>query len=99
MRSRDKLNALYLHLKKAHGHQTSQGADLSREAPTPEATRASDIIVKFTTFRHRTIVYRLEKNKKDNIKVHVDLTKKRHSLLKSASNLVMLIGFYLVTLM
>ena len=75
MRSRDKLNALYLHLKKTHGHQTSQGADLPREAPTREATRASDI-VKFTTFRHLTIVYRLEKNKKDNIKVHVDLTKK-----------------------
>ena len=33
-------------------------------------------------------MYRLKKNIKDNIKVHVDLTKKRHILLKSASNLV-----------
>ena len=37
---------------------------------------------------HRTIMYRLKKNMKDNIKVYVDLTKKRHSLLKSTSNLV-----------
>ena len=29
---------------------------------------------------------------KDNIKVHVNLTKKRHSLLKSASNLVKDVG-------
>ena len=34
-------------------------------------------IVKLITFRHRTIVYRLKKNMNDNIKVHVDLTKKR----------------------
>ena len=33
-------------------------------------------------------MYRLKKSMKDNIKVHVDLTKKRHSLLKSANNLV-----------
>ena len=46
------------------------------------------IIVKFTTFWHHTIVYWLKENMKDNIKIHVDLTRKRHSLLKSASNLV-----------
>ena len=46
------------------------------------------IIVKLATFRHRTIVYRLKKNMKDNIKVHVDLTEKRCNLLKSGSNLV-----------
>ena len=46
------------------------------------------IIVKFTTFWHHTIVYWLKENMKDNIKIHVDLTIKRHSLLKSASNLV-----------
>ena len=47
------------------------------------------IIVKFTTFRHCTIVYWLKKNMKDNIDlVDTDLTKKRHILLKSASNFV-----------
>ena len=50
--------------------------------------KCKSIVVKFTTFRNCTIVYRLNKNMKDNIKVHVDLTKKRHTLLKSASNLV-----------
>ena len=52
------------------------------------AKKCKSIIVKFKTFWHRTIVYRLKKNMKDNIKAHIDLTKKRHSLLKSASNLV-----------
>ena len=34
------------------------------------------IVAKFTTYRHRTITYRLKKNMIDNIKVYVDLTKK-----------------------
>ena len=50
--------------------------------------KCKSIIVKLGTFRHRTIVYRLKKNMKDNIKVHVDLTEKRCNLLKSGSNLV-----------
>ena len=28
VRSRNKLNTLYVHLQKTHGHQTMQGADL-----------------------------------------------------------------------
>ena len=47
--------------------------------------KCRSVNVKFITFRHRTIVYRLKKNMKDNIKVHGDLTKKRYSLLKSAN--------------
>ena len=34
----EKFNTLYLHLQKTHGHQTKQGADLPREAPTHKAT-------------------------------------------------------------
>ena len=49
-------------------------------------------IVEFTIFGHHTIVYQFKKNMKDNIKVHVDLTKERHSLLKSANNLVKDVG-------
>ena len=45
------------------------------------------IIVKFIIFWHCKIGYRLKKIMKDNIKVHVDLMKKRHSLLKPTSNL------------
>ena len=44
--------------------------------------KCKSIIVKFTTFRHRTIVYWLKKNIKDNIKVHVDLTKKKAKPIK-----------------
>ena len=38
--------------------------------------KCKSIIVKFTTFWHRTIVYRLTKNTKDNKNNHADLTKK-----------------------
>ena len=31
------------------------------------------IIVRFTTFRHRTVVYRARKNIKDNVRVKLDL--------------------------
>ena len=33
------------------------------------------VIVHFTTFRHRTMVYRAEKNMKNNVRVKLDLTK------------------------
>ena len=38
--------------------------------------KCKSIIFKFITFWHQTIVYRLKKNMKDNIKVHVDPRKK-----------------------
>ena len=34
------------------------------------------IIVRFTTFCHRTLVYRAKKNMKNNVRVQLDLTKK-----------------------
>ena len=37
MRSQDKLNTLYLHLQKTHGHQTGQSADLMWETPILKA--------------------------------------------------------------
>ena len=36
------------------------------------------IIVRFTTFYHRTMVYRAKKNIKNNVRVKLDLTKKRY---------------------
>ena len=44
------------------------------------------IIVRFTTFRHRTLFYRARKNLKSGFKVKLDLTKSRFNLLKKANN-------------
>ena len=46
------------------------------------------IIVRFTTFRHRTMVYRAKKNMKNNVRVKLDLTKKRYNLFMSANKFV-----------
>ena len=50
MRSRDKLNLLWLHLQKFNGHQTRQGADLFLEAPSLKVTLLFD---QATTMRSR----------------------------------------------
>ena len=44
------------------------------------------IIVRFTTFRHRTMFYRVRKNLRKGIKVKLDLTKSRFNLLKQAND-------------
>ena len=46
------------------------------------------IIIRFTTFRHLTRVYRAKKILKKELKVHLDLTRRRHKLLQDASSLV-----------
>ena len=46
------------------------------------------IIVRFTTFRHRTMVYRAKKNIKSNVRVKLDLTKKRYNFFVSANKFV-----------
>ena len=43
------------------------------------------IIVRFTTFRHRTMFFRARKNLKRGVKVKLDLTKSRFNLLKKAN--------------
>ena len=50
--------------------------------------KCKSIIVKFISFRCRTKTYRQKKNLDDPVTVHVDLTKKRHSLLRKANDLV-----------
>ena len=45
------------------------------------------IIVRFTTFRHRILVYRERKKIRNNVKIRLDLTKERHALLLEANNL------------
>ena len=46
------------------------------------------VIVWFSTFRHRTIIYRAKKNVKSPVRVKIDLTKKRHNLLFPANKYV-----------
>ena len=49
---------------------------------------SQQIIVRFTTHRHRTLFYKARKNIKSGPKVHIDLTKKRFNILKDAQNFV-----------
>ena len=44
--------------------------------------------MKFTSFRYRTKAYRHKKDLDDGATAHVDLTKKRHSLLRKVNDLV-----------
>ena len=46
-----------------------------------------DVIVRFTTFRHRTLLYRKRKTLKGK-SVHLDSTKSRLKLLNDAKNLI-----------
>ena len=46
-----------------------------------------DVIVRFTTFCHRTLFYRKRKTLKGK-SVHLDLTKSRQKLLNDAKNLI-----------
>ena len=48
--------------------------------------KCKSIIVRFTTFRKRTLFYRARKNLKSGFKVKLDLTKSRFNLLKKANN-------------
>ena len=51
-------------------------------------TECKSVIVRFTTFRHRTMVYRAKKKMKCGIRVKLDLTKSRYSLLAKANDIV-----------
>ena len=48
--------------------------------------KCKSVIVRFATFRHRTLFYRARKNLKSGFKVKLDLTKSRFNLLKKANN-------------
>ena len=49
--------------------------------------KCQDVIVRFPTFRHRTMVYRKRKSM-EGVTVRLDLTKQRYDLLKEARKLV-----------
>ena len=50
--------------------------------------KCNSIIVKFSSFRYCAKAYRQKKNLDDGVTAHVDLIKKRHSLLRKANGLI-----------
>ena len=44
------------------------------------------IIIRFTTFRHRTMFYRAKNKLKRGVRIKLDLTKSRYDLLKRAND-------------
>ena len=54
----------------------------------PKKNKKQAIIVKFSTFRHRTLFYRARKELKNGIKLHIDVTKKRFNLLHDAQSFI-----------
>ena len=50
------------------------------------------IIVKFTTFRHRTLLCRARKKLKNGVKLHIDLSRKRFKLLLDPQKYVENVG-------
>ena len=49
--------------------------------------KTNDVIVRFTTFRHRTLIYRKRKSLKRK-SVHLDLTRSRLQLLNDAKKVI-----------
>ena len=47
--------------------------------------KCQQIIVRFTTFRHRTRFYKARKKLKNNVHIRLDLTKLRYGILKGAA--------------
>ena len=47
-------------------------------------SKSQSIIVRFTTFRHRTLFYNKRKKLSKNVRIKLDLTKQRYNLLKYA---------------
>ena len=58
----------------------------------PKKEKKQAIIVKFTTFRHRTLLYRARRKLKNGVKLHIDLSKKRFKLLLDAQKYVENVG-------
>ena len=55
-----------------------------REVPGMSSTRYQQIIVRFTSWRVRTLVYRKRKSARNKVKIKLDLTKRRLNLIKFA---------------
>ena len=58
----------------------------------PKKDKKQAIIVKLTTFRHRSLLYRARRKLKNGVKLHIDLSKKRFKLLLDAQKYVENVG-------
>ena len=54
----------------------------------PKKNKKQEIIVKFATFRHHTLLFRARRKLKNGFKLHVDLSNKRFKLLLVAQKYV-----------
>ena len=54
------------------------------QMPSSKGQLSQQVIVKFTSWRARTLFYRKRKNAKQEVKIELDLTKRRLDLLKFA---------------
>ena len=54
----------------------------------PQKDKKQAVIVKFTTFRHRTLLFRARRKLKNGVKLHVNISKKRFKLLLDAQKYV-----------
>ena len=54
----------------------------------PKKNKNQAIIVKFSTFRHWTLLYMARKKLRNGIKLHIDLTKKRFNLPLDAQSFI-----------
>ena len=86
---------MYLNLQNLFKGAKVSGPDIVLDCPyriwpgyTDRITskKCKSIIVRFTTFQHRTLFYRARKSLKSGFKVKLDLTKSRFNLLTKANN-------------
>ena len=65
---------------------------IERTILDPKKDKKQAIIVKFTTFSHRTLLCRARRQLKNGVKLHIDLSKKRFKLLLDAQKYVENVG-------
>ena len=58
----------------------------------PKKDKKQVVIVKFTTFRHRTLLITSGRHLKNGVKLHVELSEKRFKLLLDAQKYVVNVG-------
>ena len=70
--------------KKEYSDSSEVTENEDREVPGMSSTRYQQIIVRFTSWRARTLVYRKRKCARSKVKIKLDLTKRRSNLMKFA---------------
>ena len=65
---------------------------IERTVLDPKKDKKQAIIVKFTTYSHRTLLCRARRQLKNGVKLHIDLSKKRFKLFLDAQKYVENIG-------